>query len=155
MLERRPRARMLAPAAALTVATRRWPWLCRWSFKPEVGFSTISNAPACNASIVVGAPWVVKVEQMMTGVGRVLMIWRKKVMPSMRGISTSSTITSGHSFSMARMANSGSEWAPISSMPASADSSEPTTCRTTAESSTTMALMRFVSLMCDLVQCSR
>jgi chemotaxis protein methyltransferase CheR len=32
---------------------------------------------------------------------------------------------------------------------------EPTTCRTTAESSTTMALMRFVSLMSDLVQCSR
>ena len=37
-------------------------------------------------------------EQITTGVGRSAMIFLRKVMPSMRGISTSRTITSGHCF---------------------------------------------------------
>jgi hypothetical protein len=45
----------------------------------------------------------VSVEQITTGVGRSAMIFFRKVMPSMRGISMSSTMTSGHCTCMRAM----------------------------------------------------
>ena len=68
---------------------------CRKLFRPILGLLMISTAPAAKACSVVSAPFSVSDEQITTGVGRSAMILRKKVMPSMRGISTSSVITSG------------------------------------------------------------
>ena len=91
--------------------------------------------------MVTRAPFSVSVEQITTGVGRSLMILRRKVMPSMRGISTSSTITSGHCWRIFSMASNGSAAVAMTSMPGASLSTPTSTWRTTAESSTTIALM--------------
>ncbi len=119
-------------------------------FKPSLGLVMIETAPAESASIVVLAPFSVKVEQITTGVGRSVMILRKKVMPSMRGISTSSTITSGQLIFKRSMASSGSATAQHTSMPGAAFNTADNTCLTTAESSTTMTWMGF---MCECFPC--
>ena len=62
------------------------------------------------------APASARVEQITTGVGRSVMIFLRKVMPSMRGISISSTITSGHCTRMRVMASMGSATAAITSI---------------------------------------
>ena len=51
-----------------------------------------------------------------TGTGRCDMILRRKVMPSMRGISTSSVMTSGTSLAMRAAATNGSEAMPSTSI---------------------------------------
>ena len=56
----------------------------------------IATAPADKACMVAAAPLSAREEQITTGVGRSVMIFFRKVSPSMRGISMSSTITSGH-----------------------------------------------------------
>jgi hypothetical protein len=104
----------------------------------------IVTAPAASASIDVCAPFSVKVEQITTGVGRSDMIFFRKVMPSMRGISTSSTITSGHTMRMRSMARIGSATAWMTSIPAALLSRPVSTCRTTAESSTTNTLILLI-----------
>src|SRR5690606_20068110 len=76
-----------------------------------------------------------------TGVGRSAMSFFRKVKPSMRGISTSITMTSGHCRFMRCMAKSGSAAAPITVMSGSLSSKAVMTCRTTAESSTMSTLM--------------
>ena len=120
---RRTRAR----AAALTTETRSSPPSSKVCFKAALGLATMLTAPAAMACMVVSAPCVVNVEQITTGVGRSFMILRRKVTPSMRGISTSSTMTSGHSLFMRSMAKTGSGTAPMTEMPLSADNSCVTT----------------------------
>ena len=103
----------LAWAAALTAATRSLDDSCKKLFNPTLGLVIISTAPAASACMVVSAPFSVSVEQITTGVGCSAIIFLRKVMPSMRGISTSSTITSGHSRVIFSMAKIGSDAAPI------------------------------------------
>ena len=56
----------------------------------------ISTAPYSRALKVLSAPSSARLEQITTGIGCWLMIFLRKVSPSMRGISMSSVITSGH-----------------------------------------------------------
>ena len=62
----------------------------------------------------------------------------------MRGISTSSTITSGHWVFIRAMANIGSATAASTVMEGSLASWVESTCRTTAESSTMRTLVFFI-----------
>ena len=59
------------------------------------GFGTMSTAPASNAWNIWSEPSSVSVEQMITGIGRCAMILRRKVIPSIFGISMSRMMTSG------------------------------------------------------------
>ncbi|MDR6229984.1 hypothetical protein QE444_002341 [Pseudomonas sp. SORGH_AS199] len=102
------------------------------------------TAPAAMACRVVAAPFSVRVEQITTGVGRSAMIFLRKVMPSMRGISTSSTMTSGHCLRILSWANTGSAATPSTSMAGSSARLWASTCRTTAESSTIRTLILFM-----------
>jgi len=99
------------------------------------------TAPSARACIVVVAPCAVRVEHITTGVGRSAISWRRKLMPSMRGISTSSTMTSGQRACSLGQANTGSLAVPSTSMPPAVRVSA-RCVRTTAESSTTKAVMR-------------
>ena len=54
-----------------------------------------STAPASSACSSVSDPASVSDEHITTGIGRCAISLRRKVMPSMRGISTSSVMTSG------------------------------------------------------------
>jgi len=73
---------------------------------------------------------------MTTGIGCWLMSLCRNVIPSMRGISTSSVMTSGISREIRSAAMNGSAAVPITSMPGSEDRMSESVCRTTAESST-------------------
>ena len=137
---RGPRARRLLAAAARTAATRPLLGSPRKSRRPSVGLVTKATAPSAIACSVVAAPLAVRVEHITTGVGRSTMILRRKLMPSMRGISTSSTTTSGQRAAILGQANSGSLAVAITSMPAAVSRSA-RCLRTTAESSTTTAVM--------------
>jgi hypothetical protein len=64
---------------------------------PMRGLAMISTAPASQACDNVSDPISASEEHTTTGNGRWAMILRRKVMPSMRGISMSSVITSGTS----------------------------------------------------------
>ena len=70
--------------------------------------ATKSTAPISSASSVTSVPACVRVETMTTGIGRSVMILRRNVTPSMRGISTSSVMTSGLSALMRSRATNGS-----------------------------------------------
>jgi len=59
------------------------------------GFGRTSTAPAASARIASIVPGSANPEQTTTGIGSVAMICLRKVMPSMRGISRSRTITWG------------------------------------------------------------
>jgi hypothetical protein len=61
------------------------------------GLRTKSTAPSSSACSVTSAPRSVSEDTITTGIGRSRMRLRKKVSPSMRGISTSSVSTSGFS----------------------------------------------------------
>ena len=87
---------MLARAAARTAPARSSAELCRNCFTPILGLVMIARAPALSASMVAAAPFSASEEQTMVGVGCSLMIFLRKVRPSMRGISMSITNTSGH-----------------------------------------------------------
>ncbi len=100
-------------------------WIClmrslescnRLSFRPSRALVNTPTAPAAKASRVMAAPASVNVEQMIVGVGRSAINLRRKVMPSMRGISTSSTNTSGQLRCIFSSANSGSAACPITSI---------------------------------------
>ena len=87
----------LACAAAFTASTS-WADASSRKFRtPIFGLATMATAPAASACMVAPAPLTVSDEQITTGVGRSDMTFFRNVMPSMRGISTSSTITSGQS----------------------------------------------------------
>jgi len=72
---------------------------------PMRGLVMISTAPAPRARIAVSDPASASEEQMTTGIGRWLMIFWTNVMPSIRGISMSQTITSGASARILSAAN--------------------------------------------------
>jgi hypothetical protein len=131
----------LARLAALTTAITSLDASTRYCFTPSLGLVMTATAPAPSASMVVCAPCSVSVEHITTGVGRSVMIFLKKVMPSIRGISTSSRTTSGHVTRMRCMAIKGSLAEPTTVMPGSALKSSVSTWRTTAESSTTSTLI--------------
>ena len=57
----------------------------------------ISTAPESRARMMVSEPFSAKLEQITTGIGYWDMSLRRKVKPSIRGISTSRVITSGTS----------------------------------------------------------
>jgi len=83
------------------------------------------------------APRSVSVETITTGIGRSRISLPRKSMPSMRGISTSSVITSGFSSRIISRAISGSAAAPTHSMSGSRLMISASRLRTSAESSTT------------------
>jgi hypothetical protein len=139
------RRRTLASAAARTAETISWPDSTRNCFSPRRGLVTMLTAPDDSACIAVAVPASVSEEQMITGVGRSAMIFFRKVMPSMRGISTSSTTTSGQLRFILSSANRGSAATPITSMPGAADRMPERIWRTVAESSTTRTRMAFMT----------
>src|SRR5215212_6855650 len=96
----------------------------------------MSTAPSSSARSAVDVPSPTSPEQTMTGMGSSAMILRRNVMPSMRGISRSSTITSGRRCFILSMAISGSAATLVEKSPCGWRS-EVIACRTTAESSTT------------------
>src|ERR1035437_8725397 len=134
-------ARILARAALRTACTMSLEASSRKLFSPSLGLVIIEMAPADRASKVACAPSSAREEQITTGVGCSAMIFLRKVMPSMRGISMSITSTSGHCNLIFCIAKIGSEAAPMTSMSGSVPSAWETTCRTRAESSTIKTLI--------------
>ncbi len=61
----------------------------------ESGFAITSTAPASSASMAMREPACVTELMITTGIGRCFCRMRRNVSPSMRGISTSSVMTSG------------------------------------------------------------
>jgi hypothetical protein len=96
-----------------------------------------STAPASSACRSVSEPASVSDEHMTTGIGLCAISLRRKVMPSMRGISTSSVMTSGISSWIFRAAMNGSEATAMISMSGSSSRTRVSVCRTLAESSMT------------------
>ena len=76
--------------SVMSVASARMP-----SATPIFGLATKSMAPSSSARSVTSAPRSVSVDTITTGIGRRRISLERKSMPSMRGISTSSVITSG------------------------------------------------------------
>jgi hypothetical protein len=114
-----------------------------------------STAPASSAWIRVSDPSSVSEEHITTGIGRCAISLRRKVMPSMRGISTSSVITSGTSSWMRRAATNGSDATPMISISGSSASTLHSACRTEAESSITRTRIFFVMLKSSGKSCGR
>ena len=130
------RMRSLVAAAALTAWQRVMRASSRNCLVPSRGLVTISTAPYSRALKVLCAPSSARLEQITTGMGCWLMIFFRKVSPSMRGISISSVITSGTCSAMRSAATKGSLAVPITSISGSDESTSHSVCRTTAESST-------------------
>ena len=82
-----------APAAILIFSARAEP--SDSAENEPCGFSITSTAPASKASMALTELAGVSELRMRTGMGRCFMIILRKVMPSMRGISMSSVMTSG------------------------------------------------------------
>jgi hypothetical protein len=89
---------------------------------PRRGLAIISTAPYSSALSVLCAPSSASVEQITTGIGCWLMIFRRNVKPSMRGISMSNVITSGACSRIRSAATNGSLAVPMTSIPGSEDS---------------------------------
>ena len=134
----------LALAAAFTASTKPLERSPKNSRRPMRGLVTKLTAPAARACMVVSQPASVSVEHMTTGVGRSAISLRKNVMPSMRGISTSRTITSGQALSSLGHANTGSWAVATTSIPPAVNKSD-RCLRTTAESSMIIALIAMFS----------
>jgi len=124
--------------SAMSLASARMP-----SATPILGLATKSMAPSSSARIVTSAPRSVSVETITTGIGRRRMSLPRKSMPSMRGISTSSVITSGSSSRIISRASRGSAAAPTHSMSGSRLMISASRLRTSAESSTTTTRVFF------------
>lgn len=127
-------------AAAFTVSQIR---ICDSSMNRLVsicGLVIISTAPSSSARIPVVVPCSVRLLMITTGIGCWVIIFRRKVSPSIRGISTSRVITSGTSSAMYLAATKGSEAVPITSSSGSLSMIPLRVCRTTAESSTIRTL---------------
>ncbi len=128
--------RSFAPAAARTASqTRTEDSIRNWRVSTR-GLGRTSTAPASSTSNRLREPWSVSVEQMITGIGRCAMILRRKVSPSIRGISRSRMMTSGTSSWMRRAAMNGSAAVPSTVMSGAASRMPTKVCRTEAESST-------------------
>jgi hypothetical protein len=107
-------------------------------------------APSSSARSVTSAPRSVSVETITTGIGRRRISLARKSMPSMRGISTSSVITSGLRLRIISRATSGSAAAPMHSMSGWRLMISASRPRTSAESSTTTT-----RVFCIMTQSSR
>lgn len=125
-----------ACAAALTAWQSVTEASSRNSLVPKRGLAMISTAPYSSALRVLCAPSSARLEQIITGSGCWLMIFCRKVKPSILGISMSSVITSGISSRMRSAATNGSAAVPITSISGSRDKMSLSVRRTTAESST-------------------
>ena len=127
-------------AAAFSVCTSSRRDSSRNCFSPSRGLDTTATAPADSASSAISLPWVVSVEQITVGMGQSAISWRRKVRPSMPGISMSSSSTSGRFLRITGPAISGLGALPISTSSGSPWSRCIRVWRTTAESSTTYTL---------------
>jgi len=85
----------LARAAASTVSRIRCAPSSRNCFTPNSGLAMISTAPEASAANKVSDFSETREEQITTGIGCCPISFFRKVTPSMRGISTSRTMTSG------------------------------------------------------------
>ena len=94
-----------ARAAAFTASQMRMLASCRNCGTSIRGLRITSTAPASSACINVADPSSVSDEHITTGSGCCAISLRRKVMPSIRGISTSSVMTSGTSSWMRRAAD--------------------------------------------------
>ena len=101
-----------------------------------LGLPMQSIAPSSSAFTVASAPSRVSVETIRTGIGRRVMIFSRKVSPSIRGISTSSVRTSGLVALIISLASNGSAAWPTTSKPGSADRASVSIRRISALSST-------------------
>ncbi len=70
------------------------------TLKEPPGLDSTSTAPASMASRARRPPFWVREERMITGMGRCCISLRRKVRPSMRGISMSRVMTSGSSWTI-------------------------------------------------------
>jgi len=95
---RRELFRRRADAAARTVSSRSIADSSRKPRTPTEGLLMISTAPFSRARIAASVVGPVREEQITTGIGFSAITLRKKVMPSMFGISRSKRITSGRNF---------------------------------------------------------
>src|SRR5574343_1362610 len=143
-------ARRLARAALRTACTMSLAASSRKLFSPTLGLVMMDTAPDAIASKVAWAPCSASDEQITVGVGCSAMIFFRKVMPSMRGISMSMTSTSGQWCFIFCSANIGSAATSMTSMPGSLARACETTWRTSAESSTIMTLILSVMGIPDL-----
>src|SRR5688572_15376944 len=105
------------------------------------GLATKSIAPSSSARKVTSAPCWVSEETITTGIGRRRIRFSRNVMPSMRGISTSSVMTSGLRLLMRSRAAYGSLAVPTTSISRERVSIAVRSLRTSAESSTTRTLI--------------
>ncbi len=126
-----------------TAATRILSTICaarslRPLASPTRGLATKSTAPSSSAFIVTSAPRSVSVEIITTGIGRKRIRRPRKSMPSIRGISTSSVMTSGLSSRIISRATKGSLAVPMHSMSRCRLMISDSRLRTSAESSTTI-----------------
>jgi hypothetical protein len=103
--------------------------------------ATKSSAPSSSARIVVSAPRSVSVLTITTGIGRRRIRRERNSSPSMRGISTSSVMTSGFRLRMTSRACSGSAALPTQTMSDWRLMISVSKLRTRAESSTTTTLV--------------
>ncbi|MNI44620.1 hypothetical protein D3C73_990020 [compost metagenome] len=126
----------LARAAPFTVWRICSACSARWSAAPILGLRMMSTAPASSACISVSEPVSVSDEHITTGIGCCDISLRRKVMPSICGISTSSVMTSGISSRSFLAAMNGSLATPMISISGSSDKRVESVCRTLAESST-------------------
>ncbi|MNZ98079.1 hypothetical protein D3C78_1173510 [compost metagenome] len=118
---------------------------------PTRGLATKSTAPSSSAFMVTSAPRSVSVEIISTGMGRKRISRPRKSMPSMRGISTSSVITSGSISRIISRAIRGSLAVPMHSMSVCRLMISDKRLRTSAESSTTITRV-FLFIRSDLSQ---
>ncbi len=109
----------------------------RPSATPILGLATKSIAPSSSAFSVTSAPRSVSVDTITTGIGRRRISLDRKSMPSMRGISTSSVMTSGFRLRIISRAANGSLAEPTHSMSVWRLMISVSRLRTSAESSTT------------------
>src|SRR3989344_518827 len=126
-----------------TAATRILSTICaarslRPLASPTRGLATKSTAPSSSAFMVTSAPRSVSVEIITTGIGRKRIRRPRKSMPSIRGISTSSVMTSGLSSRIISRATKGSLAVPMHSMSRCRLMISDSRLRTSAESSTTI-----------------
>jgi len=108
---------------------------------PMRGLATKSIAPISSARMVISAPFSVSVDTITTGMGRNRISLDRKSSPSMRGISTSSVITSGFNSRIISRATKGSLAAPTQVMSGCWLMISVSRLRTSAESSTTTTLI--------------
>ena len=134
-----------ACAAMRSLAVRSAASARRPSAMPTLGLATKSTAPSSSARKVACAPRSVSVDTITTGIGRRRIRRSRKSSPSMRGISTSSVITSGSRSRISSRAMSGSLAVPMHCRSASRLMISASRLRTSAESSTTRTRIGAIS----------